>query len=111
MLSSPHISLNGKHSMWPTGRDLARTCVISDNLRLSLDRFPDGWGWRTWEARKDDGWQPLPPPALENTRRRFRMPEQAEQFFRLLAELVLEDGTTAQTAEDPPPERRNDGEN
>ena len=84
-----------------TEPDSDRTCVLSGKLRLSFERFPDGWGWHAWEARKDDGWHLLPTPALENTRRRFRTPEHAKEFFWLLAELLF-DTATAQGVGDPP---------
>jgi hypothetical protein len=67
-----------------------RPWLYSVNLRLKVERFPDGWGWCAWEALTHNGWDPLPPPALENLRRRFRTPEQVEQFFGLLAELLFE---------------------
>ena len=62
-------------------------------LRLCLEHFVDGWGWRGWEQNVDGEWRSLPTPALPNQQRRFRTQEDAERFFGLLAECLLETAT------------------
>lgn len=62
-------------------------------IRLHLEHFQDGWGWRTWEERSGGEWRPLRPPAAENRQRRFHTPQDAERFFHLLAEFISETAT------------------
>ncbi len=59
-----------------------------DALRCEVQRFADGWGWHGWAERTNDSWQALRAPQDEHRRRRFRTREQAEEFFRLLAEFM-----------------------
>jgi hypothetical protein len=67
--------------------------VLGVRIRLQLDRFEDGWGWRAWEQCVAGAWRPLPAPAPENRRRRFRTPQSAQEFFYLLAEFIAETAT------------------
>lgn len=60
------------------------------SFRLDARSLEDGWAWGSWEELGEHGWFDLSPPALENTRRRFRTRAQAEDFFCLLAELLLD---------------------
>lgn len=67
--------------------------ILGVRIRLQLERFEDGWGWRGWEESVADAWRPLPAPAPENRRRRFRTPQSAQQFYYLLAEFISETAT------------------
>ena len=60
------------------------------SLRLEVRYLEDGWAWSSWEERGEHGWFTLAPPPHESTRRRFRTQPQAEDFFCILAELVLD---------------------
>lgn len=62
----------------------------SRSFRLELEHFADGWGWSSWQELSAGGWQPLPTPAVENLRRRFRFRPQAEEFFCLMAEILAD---------------------
>ena len=62
-------------------------------VRLYLEHFADGWGWRAWEQCVGGTWSPLPTPALQNQQRRFRTQHDAGEFFSLLGEFLLETAT------------------
>ena len=68
----------------------AEHSALGTEIRLHLEQFTDGWGWRAWEESAGDAWRALPTPAPQNQRRRFRTQQDAEQFFDWLAEFVLE---------------------
>lgn len=72
------------------------------HIRLSVQHFEDGWGWQAWETLTRNGWQGLPPPATDNTQRRFRTPQQAAQFFLLLGDLVSDTESPAASQAAPP---------
>lgn len=60
------------------------------SFRLHVQRLEDGWAWSSWDERGKFGWFALAPPLPENTRRRFRTQQQVEDFFCMLAELLLD---------------------
>ena len=71
----------------------ADTNAAGATVRLYLKHFADGWGWRAWEECAGGTWRALGTPALHHQQRRFRTQQDAERFFHLLAEFILETGT------------------
>ena len=62
----------------------------SRSFRLEIEQFADGWGWSSWQELSGGVWRPLPNPAAENLRRRFRFRSHAEEFFCLMAEILAD---------------------
>jgi hypothetical protein len=73
------------------GRSLTSWIKIGTGIRLRLSQLDDGWGWHAWEYLARGAWLPLRTPTAENSRRRFKVRGQAEEFFRLLSEVMFGD--------------------